>query len=84
MPQQSSLSHLNQDILQEAALNSAAVERKTYAESDAALLSVLQEKGVTVSNPDTTPFREASKAVYDEFVKTDEQKARLKQILDTE
>ncbi len=73
-----------QSILQEAALKSAAVERQTYADSDAALLSVLQEKGVTVSTPDTTPFREASKAVYDEFVTTDAQKARLQQILATE
>jgi len=73
-----------QQALSEAALKSAAVERKTYAESDSSLLSVLKSQGVKVSNPDTTPFREASKAVYDEFVKTDEQKAMLEQILNTE
>ncbi len=73
-----------QQALVESALESAAVERKTYAESDASLLAVLKEKGVKVSNPDTTPFREASKAVYDEFVKTPEQKATLEQILNTQ
>ena len=73
-----------QQILVASALKSAAVERKTYAESDASLLSVLQTQGVKVSNPDTAPFREASKAVYEEFVKTPAQKAMLEQILSTE
>lgn len=73
-----------QQALSEAALVSAAVERKTYAESDASLLEVLMEKGVKVSSPDTEPFREASKPVYDEFVKTPEQQAMLQEILSTE
>lgn len=73
-----------QQALVASALESAAVERKTYAESDASLLEVLKGKGVTVTTPDTVPFREASKAVYDEFVQTPEQKATLEQILSTQ
>lgn len=45
-----------------------------WAESDASLLDQLVAAGVTVTTPDTAPFRERSKGVYEEFLKTDEEK----------
>jgi TRAP-type C4-dicarboxylate transport system substrate-binding protein len=72
-----------QEILVEAGLKSAAVERKAYSDSDNSLLDKLVAKGVKVSKPDPAPFRKASQKVYDEFVKTEENKKLLKMILDT-
>jgi tripartite ATP-independent transporter DctP family solute receptor len=45
-----------------------------WAESDAATLGKLVEAGVTVTTPDTAPFRERSKSIYTEFLKTDDEK----------
>jgi tripartite ATP-independent transporter DctP family solute receptor len=73
-----------QAVLLEAGLGSAALERKTYSDSDNSLLETLKANGVTVTSPDTAPFRKASEKVYVEFVKTPEQKALLKQILETQ
>jgi len=70
-----------QDILQDAGRQSAEFERKAYADSDNRLLNVLKSKGVQVTYPDPSPFREASKAVYDEFVKTDKDRELLNSIL---
>lgn len=73
-----------QKAILQAAAESAAVERKAYSDADGKLLSELVAKGVNVTHPDATPFREASKAVYDEFVKTPEQKKQLETILATQ
>ena len=70
-----------QDILTKAGHQSAIFERQAYADSDNSLLSVLQSKGVKVTYPDTAPFREASKKVYDEFITTDKDRALLNTIL---
>ncbi len=70
-----------QEILQDAGRQSAVFERKAYADSDNNLLDILQSKGVKVTYPDPAPFREASKAVYDEFVKTDKDRELLNAIL---
>ena len=70
-----------QDILTEAGRQSAILERQAYADSDNSLLTVLQGKGVQVTYPDPAPFREASKTVYNEFVRTDEDQELLNTIL---
>jgi TRAP-type C4-dicarboxylate transport system substrate-binding protein len=70
-----------QDILTKAGRQSAILERQAYADSDNSLLSVLQRKGVKVTYPDTAPFREASKKVYDAFVTTDKNRELLNAIL---
>ena len=44
-------------------------------------VSELKAKGVKVTYPDPIPFRNASKAVYDEFVKSTSSKAILDEIL---
>ena len=69
-----------QDILTSAGRQSAILERQAYADSDNSLLSVLQRKGVEVTYPDTAPFREASIAVYDEFITTDKGRELLNAI----
>ena len=73
-----------QEILSEAGLVSASAERAAYSKSDNSLLESLKEKGVMVTTPDPTPFREASQAVYDEFIQTEEDRKLLQMILDTE
>ena len=70
-----------QEILTEAGRRSAILERQAYADSDNSLLSVLQDKGVQVTYPDPAPFREASQTVYDEFVRTEEERELLNAIL---
>jgi tripartite ATP-independent transporter DctP family solute receptor len=70
-----------QTILKEAALESAHYERRLYAQSDNSLLDSLEQQGVSVTYPDPAPFREASKAVYDEFVTSAEDRALLEAIL---
>ena len=70
-----------QDILSEAALESAHYERRLYAESDNSLLDSLEQQGVSVTYPDPAPFREASKTVYEAFVTSDEDRALLEAIL---
>jgi len=70
-----------QKILADAALRSAHHERLLYAESDNSLLETLKDQGVSVTYPDPAPFREASKAVYEKFVASEEDRALLKAIL---
>ena len=70
-----------QKALLDAGPKAAAVERKAYSDSDNSLLESLKAKGVKVTYPDPIPFRNASKAVYDEFVKSSSSKAILDEIL---
>lgn len=70
-----------QEILTIAGRQSAILERQAYADSDNSLLSVLQDKGVQVTYPDPAPFRDASQTVYDEFVRTEEERELLNAIL---
>ena len=69
-----------QQILSEAALESAHYERRLYAESDNSLLDALEQKGVSVTYPDPAPFREASKTIYEAFITSDEDRALLRTI----
>jgi tripartite ATP-independent transporter DctP family solute receptor len=70
-----------QEILEEAAIESAHHERRLYAESDNSLLESLEQQGVSVTYPDPAPFREASEAVYEAFITGDEDRALLEAIL---
>ncbi|WP_210490894.1 TRAP transporter substrate-binding protein [Microvirga antarctica] len=54
---------------------------KLWADSDAKILDQLKAKGVNITNPDPAPFREQSKAIYDQFLKTDKEKQILADIL---
>ena len=68
-------------VLADAALRSAHFERRLYAESDNSLLEILKDQGVSVTYPDPAPFREASKAVYEEFITSEADRALLEDIL---
>jgi TRAP-type C4-dicarboxylate transport system substrate-binding protein len=70
-----------QNALIKGGLESAKAERAAYAKSDNSLLDSLKKKGVKVTKPDPRPFREASRKVYEEFVKTKETKDLLDKIL---
>jgi tripartite ATP-independent transporter DctP family solute receptor len=71
-----------QAALMTAGRESAVIERAAYAASDAEKLSALETKGVTITRPDTTEFREAVASVLEEFIKTDAQKRMIQLIVD--
>lgn len=56
-----------QKVLKEGAVKFALENRKMNQESEAKLLADLAAKGMKVSRPDITAFREATKPVYDEW-----------------
>jgi len=51
-----------------------------YRAVDEKMLDQLVAKGVTVTRPDPKPFRDASKKIYDQFLKTDAEKELLQLI----
>lgn len=66
-----------QDIFVQAGIEAAKYQRDLYVEADKENFWNLLKAGVKVTQLDPTPFREASKQVYDEFMKTDTEKALL-------
>ncbi|TKT74414.1 TRAP transporter substrate-binding protein [Aquamicrobium sp. LC103] len=64
-----------QAALLEAGEESAVWQRQYVIEQEQPLLADLKEKGVTIVEPDTTGFREASKDLYDKFLESDSQRA---------
>lgn len=64
-----------QTALLEAGEESAVWQHQYVIEQEQPMLAELREKGVSVIEPDTTAFREASLPLYDTFLETDTQKA---------
>lgn len=64
-----------QQALLEAGEESAVWQHQHVIDQEQPLLAELRAKGVTISQPDTTPFREASKPLYDRFLETPTQQA---------
>ncbi len=60
-----------QRILQEAADESVAYQRRLWAEAEAADLKAVEEAGVTILRPDKGPFRESVRSVWEEFEGTE-------------
>jgi tripartite ATP-independent transporter DctP family solute receptor len=56
-----------QDIVLKAAREAAVYQRQQITKMEDEQISKLKELGMTVTTPDTTPFREATKAVYEQF-----------------
>ncbi len=56
-----------QDIVLKAAREAAVYQREQITKMEDEQISKLKELGMTVTTPDTTPFREATKAVYEQF-----------------
>jgi TRAP-type transport system periplasmic protein len=54
---------------------------KRYEASDQAIVDQLKARGVTFTQPDPAPFREAAKKIHDQFLKTDKEKELLSIIL---
>lgn len=78
-----SLTPSQQNALLQAGAEAGAAQRALWLQSDAEYLAQLQAEGVKVTLPDPVPFREASKKVYDEFLKTEADREILKMIQDT-
>lgn len=60
-----------QQILQEAADESVAYQRKIWAEAEMADLKIVQEQGATITRPDKAPFREVVRSVWEQFKGTE-------------
>ncbi|HXH84260.1 MAG TPA: TRAP transporter substrate-binding protein [Candidatus Tectomicrobia bacterium] len=59
-----------QKALMEAARHAEQWNRKFILDEDKTIQDQVRAKGVTITKPDATPFREATKSVYDEFYAT--------------
>jgi tripartite ATP-independent transporter DctP family solute receptor len=69
-----------QDAIVASGLEAAEWQRALYVKADEENFWGLLKEGVRITYMDPTPFREASKKVYDEFVKTDTEKELLSAI----
>lgn len=78
------LSAANQKAVQEAAFYACEWQNTYYKTDGDEKLQMLLALGVKVTVPYREPFIEASQKVYDEFLKTDEEKSLVKLIQDTE
>ncbi len=79
-----SLSAKDQQAVQDAAVYACNWQTDFYKHDGDKKLQMLLAEGVKVTMPYREPFIEASQKVYDQFLKTDEEKKLLKIILDTE
>lgn len=58
-----------QKVLKEAADKATEYHTKLFNEGEANLIAFFKEKGVTVTEPDLKPFKEALKPYYDDYLK---------------
>lgn len=65
-----SFSEADQAIIMEAAQNALSVQREVSLELEQRYLKKLEELGMTVTQPDLEPFREAVRPVIDEWAPT--------------
>jgi tripartite ATP-independent transporter DctP family solute receptor len=66
-----------QDAILKAGIEAGEYQRQLYTDADKVNFQNLLKAGVKVTHMDPAPFREASKKVYDEFVKSDTEKGLL-------
>lgn len=60
--------------LDEAGTEAGVFQRATYRESDLARMADIEAEGVTVSQPDPQPFRDAAEGIKQNYLQTDGQK----------
>ena len=60
-----------QQILQESADESVTYERKLWDDEEKESLDAVEKAGVIITHPDKTPFREATKSLWEEFKSTE-------------
>ena len=75
-----SLSEENKQAVLTAADETCAFERTMWRESDEERLKEMRTMDLTITELDPAPFKEASKSVYGEFLKTETQQELLKMI----
>ncbi|SJZ54764.1 C4-dicarboxylate TRAP transporter substrate-binding protein [Consotaella salsifontis] len=63
----SSLPQETLDMIHETAHEAGVYSQELAAKEDAKFIEKMKEEGVTVVEPDIGPFREATRAVYDQF-----------------
>ncbi len=79
------LSPEDQEIIREAARNSATVQRELWAEQEKASQEKVQAAGAEIiTEIDKTPFIEAMAPVYEKYVTTPEAQDLVKRIQDTQ
>jgi tripartite ATP-independent transporter DctP family solute receptor len=59
-----------QKAIADAWLHARTFNRKFILDEDKTIQEQVREKGVTITKPDATPFREATQSVYEEFYTT--------------
>ena len=59
-----------QKVIMEAAKQAEQFNRKFILEEDKGIQEQVRAKGVAITKPDATPFREATRSVYEEFYAT--------------
>jgi tripartite ATP-independent transporter DctP family solute receptor len=59
-----------QKAIMDAWVHARAFNRKFILDEDKSIQNQVREKGVTITKPDATPFREATLSVYEEFYAT--------------
>ena len=64
------LSQEQQDIVREAALNSADADRKSNRAQTESLIAELEKNGMEITEPDLEPFIEATQSVVDSYAST--------------
>ncbi|MBK1659173.1 TRAP transporter substrate-binding protein [Paracraurococcus ruber] len=69
--------------LVQAGEESAAFERQFVVESEAKLVEQVRAQGVTILDPDKAPFQRAAQPLYDRFLQTEADRARLRLIQET-
>lgn len=68
------------EIVLEAGRESAVYERSLYRGNDDVIKEELMKQGVTITQPDVTPFREAAKPIYEDYATDDFKKGLLSAI----
>ena len=58
-----------QKIVEDAAVKTAEYHTKLFKDGEKELIAFFKEKGVTVTEPDSAPFKAALKPYYDEYLK---------------
>ena len=59
-----------QKAIMDAWAHARAFNRKFILDEDKSIQDQVREKGVTITKPDATPFRQATQSVYEEFYAT--------------
>lgn len=58
-----------QKVVKDAAAKAAEYHTKLFKESESELITFFKDHGVTVTEPDLKPFKEALQAYYDDYIK---------------